>query len=110
MKAKRTVLTLAAATMLKVLVPTSAHAQSTAVVTTPVQVATPITAEKNVLPNPPLLVSGLTSLAIGYAPAYLNENSDGIRSDFPRIPLPASREGLEQSAAHSAMTIPPRWG
>ena len=46
MKAKRTVLTLAAATMLKVLVPTSAHAQSTAVVTTPVQVATPITAEK----------------------------------------------------------------
>jgi len=39
------------------------------------------------------------ALAIGYSPAYLNENSDGIRSDFPRIPLPASRELLEQSAA-----------
>jgi hypothetical protein len=39
------------------------------------------------------------ALAIGYAPAYLNENADGIRSDFPRIPLPASRELLEQSAA-----------
>jgi hypothetical protein len=69
MKAKRTVLTLAAATTVKVLVPTSAHAQSTTVVTPPVQVATPVTAEKNVLPNPPMLVSGLTSLAIGYAPA-----------------------------------------
>ncbi|HJQ71015.1 MAG TPA: type ISP restriction/modification enzyme [Blastocatellia bacterium] len=39
------------------------------------------------------------ALAIGYSPAYLNENSDGIRSDFPRVPLPASRELLEQSAA-----------
>src|SRR5260370_13276476 len=69
MKPKRTVLTLTAATMLKVLMPTTAHAQSTTVVTRPVQVSTPVTAEEKVLPNPPLFVSGLTSLAIGYAPA-----------------------------------------
>jgi hypothetical protein len=69
MKPKRTVLTLAGATMLKVLMPTSAHAQTTTVVTTPVPVSTPVTAEKNVLPNPPMFVSGLTTFAIGYAPA-----------------------------------------
>jgi len=28
------------------------------------------------------------ALAIGYAPAYLAENADGIRQDWPRIPLP----------------------
>lgn len=39
------------------------------------------------------------ALAIGYAPAYLAENADGIRADFPRVPLPATRELLEQSAA-----------
>ena len=39
------------------------------------------------------------ALATGYAPAYLAENSDGIRADFPRVPLPATRELLEQSAA-----------
>ncbi|MBA2732707.1 MAG: N-6 DNA methylase [Acidobacteria bacterium] len=39
------------------------------------------------------------ALAIGYAPAYLDENGDGIRSDFPRVPLPATREALEESAA-----------
>lgn len=39
------------------------------------------------------------ALAIGYASDYLEENSDGIRGDFPRIPLPALRELLEQSAA-----------
>jgi Type ISP C-terminal specificity domain len=37
-------------------------------------------------------------LAIGYSPAYLKENKDGIRQDWPRIPLPASREVLEASA------------
>src|SRR5690606_21817955 len=36
---------------------------------------------------------------IGYSPAYLTENADGIRQDWPRIPLPASREALEASAA-----------
>jgi hypothetical protein len=39
------------------------------------------------------------ALAIGHSPAYLNENVDGIRSDFPRIPLPSTREALEASAA-----------
>jgi len=28
------------------------------------------------------------ALAIGYSPAYLMENADGIRQDWPRIPLP----------------------
>lgn len=39
------------------------------------------------------------ALAIGYSPAYLTENADGIRRDWPRIPLPDSRQGLEVSAA-----------
>ncbi|MBI4644562.1 MAG: N-6 DNA methylase [Deltaproteobacteria bacterium] len=38
------------------------------------------------------------ALAIGYAPAYLTENADGIRQDWPRIPLPDTREALEHSA------------
>ena len=39
------------------------------------------------------------ALAIGYSPAYLTENADGIRKDWPRIPLPAKKELLEASAA-----------
>lgn len=39
------------------------------------------------------------ALAIGYSPAYLTENADGIRQDWPRIPLPNSKELLERSAA-----------
>ena len=39
------------------------------------------------------------ALAIGYSPAYLSENADGIRRDWPRIPLPAIRKTLEASAA-----------
>lgn len=39
------------------------------------------------------------ALAIGYSQAYLEENADGIRQDWPRIPLPAKREVLEASAA-----------
>ncbi|MDQ2732339.1 MAG: N-6 DNA methylase, partial [Armatimonadota bacterium] len=39
------------------------------------------------------------ALAIGYSPAYLSENADGIRGDWPRIPLPLTREALERSAA-----------
>ncbi|MDP2948353.1 MAG: type ISP restriction/modification enzyme, partial [Chloroflexota bacterium] len=39
------------------------------------------------------------ALAIGYSPAYLEENRDGIRQDWPRIPLPKTREVLEASAA-----------
>ena len=38
------------------------------------------------------------SLAIGYSPTYLNENSDGIKRDWPRIPLPNSAALLEASA------------
>jgi len=37
-------------------------------------------------------------LAIGYSPAYLTENADGIRQDWPRIPLPDSRDLLLASA------------
>jgi len=39
------------------------------------------------------------ALAIGYSPAYLTENADGIRRDWPRIPLPADQKALEASAA-----------
>jgi type I restriction-modification system DNA methylase subunit len=38
------------------------------------------------------------SLAVGYSPAYLSENADGIRRDWPRIPLPDKRKVLEKSA------------
>ncbi len=40
----------------------------------------------------------LHALAVGCSPRYLDENSSGIQSDWPRIPLPASREGLAASA------------
>jgi hypothetical protein len=38
------------------------------------------------------------ALAIGYSSAYLSENGDGIRKDWPRIPLPDNKELLEASA------------
>ena len=38
------------------------------------------------------------ALAIGYSPAYLADNADGIAQDWPRIPLPASRDALLASA------------
>ncbi|MFZ4556101.1 MAG: type ISP restriction/modification enzyme, partial [Pseudanabaena sp.] len=38
------------------------------------------------------------ALAIGYSPAYLQQNHDGIQQDFPRIPLPNSRDLLITSA------------
>jgi hypothetical protein len=38
------------------------------------------------------------ALAIGYAPEYLSENADGIRQDWPRIPLPAAKKALLASA------------
>ncbi|MEK9135692.1 MAG: type ISP restriction/modification enzyme, partial [Bacteroidota bacterium] len=34
------------------------------------------------------------ALAIGYSPLYLKENADGVRQDWPRIPLPNSRKLL----------------
>jgi len=39
------------------------------------------------------------ALAIGYAPGYLSENADGIRQDWPRIPLPNDKKLLLASAA-----------
>ena len=41
----------------------------------------------------------LHALAAGYSPAYLVENADGIRQDWPRVPLPDSKEALTASAA-----------
>ena len=38
------------------------------------------------------------ALAIGYSPAYLTENADGIRQDWPQIPLPAKKAALLVSA------------
>ncbi len=38
------------------------------------------------------------ALAITYAPAYLMENAEGIRGDWPRVPLPSSKEALRSSA------------
>ena len=38
------------------------------------------------------------ALAVGYSTAYLGENADGIRQDWPRIPLPATRKVLVKSA------------
>jgi hypothetical protein len=38
------------------------------------------------------------ALAVGYAPVYLTENTDGIRQDWPRVPLPDTAEALNHSA------------
>ena len=38
------------------------------------------------------------ALAIGYSPEYLSENADGIRQDWPRVPLPDSKKALLASA------------
>jgi hypothetical protein len=38
------------------------------------------------------------ALAIGYAPAYLTDNQDGIRQDWPRVPLPDTIAALKDSA------------
>ena len=42
------------------------------------------------------------ALAIGYAPSWLAENADGIRQDWPRVPLPDNAELLRASAALGA--------
>jgi hypothetical protein len=49
-------------------------------------------------PCPPYELVWMHALAVGYSPAYLSENADGIRRDWPRIPLPDSRKALEASA------------
>jgi hypothetical protein len=38
------------------------------------------------------------ALAVGYSPAYLAENGDGIRQDWPRVPLPNSKAALLASS------------
>ena len=38
------------------------------------------------------------ALAVGYSPKYLAENADGIRGDWPQIPLPDKRTSLQTSA------------
>lgn len=38
------------------------------------------------------------ALAIGYSPAYLTKNADGIRQDWPRLPLPKAKDLLLASA------------
>ncbi len=38
------------------------------------------------------------ALAIGYSPAWLSENADGIRQNWPRVPLPDSAALLRASA------------
>jgi hypothetical protein len=42
------------------------------------------------------------ALAIGYSPAWLAENADGIRQDWPRVPLPDNADLLRASAALGA--------
>ncbi|MDA8049246.1 MAG: hypothetical protein M0002_04440 [Rhodospirillales bacterium] len=42
------------------------------------------------------------ALAIGYAPAWLAEHANGIRQDWPRIPLPGSADLLHASGALGA--------
>ncbi|HEY8082329.1 MAG TPA: type ISP restriction/modification enzyme [Solirubrobacterales bacterium] len=44
----------------------------------------------------------LHALAIGYSPLYLEENGDAIRNDWPRVPLPITRDYLEDSASLGA--------
>jgi hypothetical protein len=56
------------------------------------------------LPNPDAdpeiaALAWMHTLAIGYSPAYLSENADGIRGDWPRVPIPNSKEALLTSAA-----------
>jgi hypothetical protein len=43
------------------------------------------------------------ALAICYSTAYLKDNADGIRSDWPRIPLPERKGALERSAGLGKM-------
>lgn len=38
------------------------------------------------------------ALAIGFSPKYLSENTEGIKIDWPRIPLPRSKDLLLASS------------
>jgi hypothetical protein len=46
------------------------------------------------------------TLAIGYSPAYLTENADGIRQDWPRIPLPDSEHSARLGRELAALLDP----
>jgi len=37
-------------------------------------------------------------LAIGFSTLYLKENAEGVKSDWPRVPLPTTKDALEYSA------------
>jgi hypothetical protein len=39
------------------------------------------------------------AMAIAYSPTYLSENADGVRRDWPRIPLPRAKKAFQASAA-----------
>ncbi len=55
------------------------------------------------IPIPKRLSSpGSTHLTIGYGPAWLTENANGIRQDWPRVPLPDNAALLRASAALGA--------
>ena len=41
----------------------------------------------------------LHALAVGFSPAYLTENRDGVRQGWPRVPLPNTLGLLEDSVA-----------
>ena len=41
-------------------------------------------------------------LAMGFAPLYVEENDDAVRSNWPRVPLPGSEQTLRESAALGA--------
>ena len=43
------------------------------------------------------------ALAIGFAPSYRAEHADGLRADWPRVPLPQSRETLQNGARLGAL-------
>lgn len=51
------------------------------------------------LPNSPDIDAvWFSALAIAYSPAWLEENEEGILDDWPRMPLPATRDTLLASA------------
>jgi hypothetical protein len=45
------------------------------------------------------------ALSTGHSPLYLKENADGIELDWPRIPLPSSRDRLLNSSALGAHVL-----
>ena len=69
MNSKQIALSLTLGTAFVMALPTTGYAQTTTIITPVPVTATPVTAEQHVLPNPPLLASGLTGIVVGYLPA-----------------------------------------